>query len=57
LIIYIFFIVYINNIYLIVFIYINDKQDKKYQSEILMNGNKIDLRIAIEAGSEAGWWK
>jgi transketolase len=34
-----------------------DKQDKKYQSEILMLDNEIDLRIAIEAGSEAGWWK
>ena len=34
-----------------------DKQDEEYKRSTLMKNDQIDLRIAIEAASDLGWWK
>ncbi len=34
-----------------------DKQSAEYKKFVLLNDNEVDLRVAIEAGSEMTWWK
>ena len=34
-----------------------DKQSTEYKKFVLLNDNEVDLRVAIEAGSEMTWWK